>query len=138
MLSHVWLWDPINCSISGLPVLQYLPDLFRFMSTELVMLSNHLILWCSLLLLPSTFPSNQGLFQWVGSLHQVAKVLELQSSVLSRNIGLISLRNKCFDSLQTKVLSRVFSSTTIQRHQFFTQPSLWSNSHIHTWPLEKP
>ena len=41
--------------------------------------------------------------------------------------------------LQSKGLSRVFSSTTIQKHQFFgTQPSLWSNSHIHTWLLEKP
>ena len=42
-------------------------------------------------------------------------------------------------SLQSKGLSRVFSNTTVQKHQFFsTQPSLWSSSHIHTWPLEKP
>ena len=42
-------------------------------------------------------------------------------------------------SLQSKGLSRVFSNTTLQKHQFFsTQPSLWSNSHIHTWLLEKP
>ena len=42
-------------------------------------------------------------------------------------------------SLQSKGLSRVFSSTTIWKHQFFgTQPSLCSNSHIHTRPLEKP
>ena len=42
-------------------------------------------------------------------------------------------------SLQSKGLSRVFSSTTVQKHQFFsTQPSSQSNSHIHTWPLEKP
>ena len=41
--------------------------------------------------------------------------------------------------LQSKGLSRVFSSTTLQKHQFFgSQPSLWSNSHIHTWLLEKP
>ena len=41
-------------------------------------------------------------------------------------------------SLQSKGLSRVFSNTTIQKHQFFTaQYSLWSNSHIHTWLLEK-
>jgi len=40
--------------------------------------------------------------------------------------------------LQSKGLSRVFSSTTIQKHQFFgTQPCLWSNFHIHTWQLEK-
>ena len=42
-------------------------------------------------------------------------------------------------SLQSKGLSRVFSMTTIQKHEFFgSQPSLWFNSHIHTWLLEKP
>ena len=42
-------------------------------------------------------------------------------------------------SLQSKGLSSVFSNTTVQKHQFFsTQPSLYSNSHIHTWLLEKP
>ena len=42
-------------------------------------------------------------------------------------------------SLQSKGLSRVFSNTTVQKHQFFgTQPSLWFNSHIHTWLLIKP
>ena len=62
------------------------------------------------------------------------------SSVLPMNIqdwfplGLTDLI-----SLQSKGLSRVFSNTTDQKHQFFsTQLSLWSNSHIHTWLLEKP
>ena len=42
-------------------------------------------------------------------------------------------------SLQSKELSRVSSKTTVQKHQFFSaQLSLWSNSHIHTWLLEKP
>ena len=42
-------------------------------------------------------------------------------------------------SLQSKGLTGVFSSTTVQKHQFFSaQLSLWSNSHIHTWLLEKP
>ena len=42
-------------------------------------------------------------------------------------------------SLQSKGLSRVFSNTTVQNHQFFSaQPSSQSNSHIHTWPQEKP
>ena len=41
-------------------------------------------------------------------------------------------------SLQSKGLSRVFSNTTVQKHHFGAQLSLWSNSHIHTWPLEKP
>ena len=42
-------------------------------------------------------------------------------------------------SFQSKGLSRVFSNTTVQKHQFFgIQLSLWSNSHVHTWLLEKP
>ena len=42
-------------------------------------------------------------------------------------------------SLQSKGLSRDFSNTTVQKHRFFgAQFSLWSNTHIHTWPLEKP
>ena len=42
-------------------------------------------------------------------------------------------------SLQSKGLSRVFSNTTVQKHQFLgALPSLWSNSHFHTWPLERP
>ena len=42
-------------------------------------------------------------------------------------------------SLQSKGLSRVFSNLTVQKHKFFSaQPSLWSHSHIHTWPVEKP
>ena len=62
------------------------------------------------------------------------------ASVLPMNIrgwfpsGLTGL-----SSLLSKGVSRVFSSTTVQKHQFFsTQPSLWSNSHIHTWLVEKP
>ena len=53
--------------------------------------------------------------------------------------GLISFRMDWLDPLQSKGLSRVFSNTTVQKHQFFcTQPSSQSNSHIHTWPLENP
>ena len=45
----------------------------------------------------------------------------------------------CVISLLSRGLSKVFSFTTVQKHQFFSpQPSLWSNSHIHTWQLEKP
>ena len=53
--------------------------------------------------------------------------------------GLISFRMAGWISLQLKGLSRVFSNTTVQKHQFIgIQPSLWSNSCIHTWLLEKP
>ena len=85
---------------------------------------------------PPTF--NPSLFKWVGSSHQVAK-LSASTSVLPMNIqdwfplGLTGLI-----SLQSKGLSRVFTNTAVQKHQFFgAQPSLWSNSHIHTWLLEK-
>ena len=62
------------------------------------------------------------------------------ASVLPMNIqDWYPLRWTGWISLQSKGLSRVFSSTTVRKHQFFcTQPSLWSNSHIHTWLLEKP
>ena len=62
------------------------------------------------------------------------------TSVLPVNIqGWFSLGLSGFISSKSKGLSRVFSSTTVQKHQFFgTQPSLWSNSHIYTWLLEKP
>ena len=61
------------------------------------------------------------------------------ASVLPMNIqGLISFRTDWLIYLQNKGLSRVFSSTTVQKHQFFSaQPSLWSNHHISTWLLEK-
>ena len=62
------------------------------------------------------------------------------ASVLPMNIqGLFPLGWTGWISLQSKGLSVVFSNTTVQKLQFFsTQPSLWSNSHIHTWLLEKP
>ena len=61
------------------------------------------------------------------------------ASVLPMNIqDWFPLRWTGWISLQSKGLSRVFSNTIVQKHQFFiTQLSLWSNSHIHTWLLEK-
>ena len=105
--------------------------------------------WCiqpSHLLSPPTPPAlnlsqHQDLFQCVSSSPQVAKVLELQLSISPSNeySGLISFRMDGWTSLQSKGLSRVFSNTTVQTHQFFgAQLSLWSNSHNHTWLLEKP
>ena len=62
------------------------------------------------------------------------------TSILPMNIqGWFPLGLAGLMSLQSKGLSRVFSSTTVQKHQFFgAQTSLWSNSHIRTWLLEKP
>ena len=91
---------------------------------------------------PSAFnPSqHQCIFQWVSCLHQVAKVLEPQreaTSVLPVNIqGWFPLS---LFSLLSKELSRIFSSATIRKHQFFgILPSLLSSSHICTWLLERP
>ena len=69
--SHLTLCALMDSSTPGIPVLHYLP-VRKFMSIELVMLSNHLILCVPLILLPSVFRSIKG------SLHQVAKVLALQ------------------------------------------------------------
>ena len=62
------------------------------------------------------------------------------ASVLPVNIqGWFPLGLTCLISLQLKELSRAFSNTVVWKHQFFgAQPSLWSNSHIHTWLLKKP
>ena len=61
------------------------------------------------------------------------------ASVLPMNIqDWFPLGLTCWTSLQSKGLSRVFSNTTVQKHQFFSAKLfLWSNSHIHTWLLEK-
>ena len=61
------------------------------------------------------------------------------SSVLPMNIqDWFTLGWTGWISLQSKGFSRVFANTTIQKHKFFGINSLWSNSHIHTWLLEKP
>ena len=88
-----------------------------------------------------TLSQHQGLFKWVSSSHQVAKILSFNFNISPSNEhpGLISFRMDGWISLQSKGLSRVFFNTTVQKHQFFgAQLSLWSNSHIHTWLLEKP
>ena len=90
---------------------------------------------------PQSFPESQSfpatwLFtsdgQSIGTSASASVLpMNIQDWFPSRLIGLISLL--------FKGLSRVFSNTTVQKHQFFNaQPSLWSSSHIHTWLLEKP
>ena len=80
-----------------------------------------------------TFPVSQ-LFAWGG---QNTGVSASASFLPKKSQGWSSEWTGCI-SLQSKGLSRVFSNTTVQKLQFFsTQPSSQSNSHIHTWPLEK-
>ena len=82
-----------------------------------------------------SFPMNQ-LFAWGG---QSIGVSALASVLPMNNQDWSPLGWTGWTSLQSRGLSRVFSSTTVQRHQFFgSQLSSQSNSHIHTWPLEKP
>ena len=81
-----------------------------------------------------SFPMSQ-LFTWGG---QSIGVSALASVLPMKTQDWSPLEWTGWISLQSKGLSRVFSNTTVQKHQFFSaQLSLYSNSHIHTWPLEK-
>ena len=116
-------------------------SLLRFLSTESMMLSNHFILCCPLLLWPTIFPTIRVFSSESALGMRWLKYCSFSFSISPSNeySGLISFELTGLISLQTKGLSKVFSSPTIWKHQFFgTQPSLWSNSHIHTWPVEKP
>ena len=82
-----------------------------------------------------SFLMNQ-LFAWGG---QNIGVSALASFLPKKSHGWSPSEWTCWISLQSKGLSRVFSNTTVQKHQFCgAQPSSQSNFHIHTWPLEKP
>ena len=134
------LCNPMDCSTPGFPVLHYLPEFAQF----------HVLWVCDAietshsLLPPSLFAFNlsqhQGLFQsclFTSGGQSIGA--SASASVLPMNIqdwfplGLTGLI-----SLLSRGLSRVFTSTTVQKYQFFgVQPSLWSNSHNHKWLLEK-
>ena len=113
--------------------------LLRLMSIESMMPSNHLILCPHLVLLSSMFPSLR-VFSNELALHiRRPKHWSFSFSISPSNeySGLISFRIDWFHLAVHG--TPVFSSTIVQKHQFFiTQPSLWSNSHICTWLLEKP
>ena len=141
LLSRIWLfatpWAAARQGSLSFPTSQ---SSLKLISIESVMPSSHLIL-CHSLLLPSIFPgirvfSNESALcmRWPSTgLSALASFLpkNTQGWSLSEWTGWISL--------QSKGLSRVFSNTTVQKHQFFgAQLSSQSNSHIHTWPLEKP
>ena len=111
------------------------------MSIESVMPSKHLILCCPLLLLPSIFPSVRVFSKESVLRIRWPKYWSFRFSIRPSNEhqGLISFRMDWLNLLVVQGLSRVFSNTTVQKHQFFgAQLSSQSNSHIHTWPLEKP
>ena len=116
-------------------------SLLKLMSIESVMPSNHLILCCPFLLLPSVFPSIR-----IFSNESVLRIrwpkywsFRFNISPSNEHPGLISFRMDWLDLLAVQGTLKSLLQHHSLKHQFFgTQPSLWSNSHIHTRPLEKP
>ena len=134
------LCDPMDCSMPGSSVylLEFAHHSCRFSQWCYLTISSSVVLFFSW---PQSFPElgsfpMSQLFAWGG---QSIGVLA-SASVLPMNIQDWSpLEWTGWISLQSKELSRVFSNTTVQKHKFFgAQPSSQSNSHIHTWPQEKP
>ena len=134
------LCNPMNHSTPGLPVHHQLPE---FTQTQVhwvgdAIQPSHPL---SSPFPPSPNPSqHQGLFQWVNFSHEGGQNIGVSASasVLPMNTQDWSpLKWTGWISLQSKGLSRVFSNTTVQKHQFFcAQLSSQPNSHIHTWLLE--
>ena len=139
-LSCIWLFvtpQTAACQASLSSTIFW--SLLKLMSIESVMPSNHLILCHPLLLQASIFPivsvfSNESVFH----IRWPSIGVSASASVLPMKIQVwFPLGWTGWISLLSKGLSRVFSNTTVQKHQFFgAQPSLWSNSHIHMWLLE--
>ena len=112
-------------------------SLFKLISIESVMPSNHLILCCPFSSCPQSFPAS-GFFHLFASDGQ-NRSFSSSISPFNEYSGLVSFRIVWFELLVVQGLLRVFSNATVQKHQFFgTQPSLWPNSHICTWLLGKP
>ena len=133
------LCDSMDCSTPGFLSFAISWSLLKLMCIESVMPSNHLVLCHPLLHPPSIFSSIRVFSDESAPCIRWPKYWSFSFSISPSNecTGLISFR---FDWCDLAVQeTRVFSNTTIQKHQFFgAQASLWSNSHIHTWLLEKP
>ena len=133
------LRDPMDCSMPRLPVHHHL---LEFTQTH-VHRVNDAIQPSHPLSSPSppafSLSQHQGLFK-MSQLFASGIGVSASASVLPMNTqGWFPLGWTGWISLQSRGLSRVFSNTTIRKHQFFhTQPSLWSNSHILTWLRQKP
>ena len=133
------LCSPMNRSTPGLPVHHQLPEFTQIhvhRVSDAIQPSHPLLSPSPPAPNPSqhqSFPMSQ-LFAW-GS--QSTGVSALASFLPKKSQGWSPSERTGWISLQCKGLSRLFSNTTVQKHQFFgTQPSSQSNSHIHTWPLE--
>ena len=135
------LCNPMGCNTRGFPVLHHLPEFTQIqvhlVSDAIQPSHSSVVPFSCLQSFPASgsFPVNQFLASGGQSIGVSAS-----ASILPMNIqnwfplGLTNLI-----SLQSKGLSRVFSSTTVQKHHFFgVQPPLWFNSHICTWLPERP
>ena len=128
------LCDPMNCSTPGLPVHHHIPE---FTSTKSVMPSSHLIICHPLLLLPLISPSIRVFAKESTLRMRWPKYwsFSFSSFLPKKSQGWSPSEWTGWISLQSKGRSRVFSNTTVQKHQFFcAQLSSQSNSHIHTGP----
>ena len=135
-----YLW-PHGLQHARLPCLSPTPGVCSDSSIESMVPSNLLILCRPRLLPPSILPSIRVFSNESALCIKWPKYWSFIFSISASHeySGLTSFRIDWLISLQSKGLPRVLSNTTVQRHEFFSaQPSLWSNSHIHTWLLEKP
>ena len=134
------LCDPMDCSTPGFPDLCHLSEFAQTHVRWVMIPSNQLILYYPLLLLPSIFPSIRIFSNESALCIRWPKYWSFSFSKSPSNeySGLISFRMDWFELLASRGLSKVFSNTTVQKYQFFyAQLSLWYNSHIRTWLLEK-
>ena len=116
-------------------------SLLKLTSIESVMPANHLILCHPLLLLPSTFPSIKVFSSVLALCIRWPKYWSFSFSISPSNeySGLNSFRIDWFDLLAVQGTLKAFLQHHSSKHQFLSaKPSLWSNSYIHTWLLEKP
>ena len=135
------LWTPWTAARQASLSITNSQSLPKPMSIELVMSSNHLILCCPFLPPPSHFPSIRVFSNGSALRIRWSKYWSFcfNISPSSEHSGLSPLGWTSWISLQSTGLARVFSNTIVQKHQFLSiQLSLYLNSHIHTWLLEKP
>ena len=139
--SHVWLFvTPWTAARHASLSITNSQSLLKFISIESVMPSNHLVL-CHPLLLPSIFPSSRVFSNESVLCKRWPKYWSFNFNISPSNDhpGLISFRMDWLDLLAVQGTLKSLLQHHRSKHQFFgTQLSLWSNSHIHTWLLEKP
>ena len=107
----------MNCNTPGLPVLHYLPSFLKLLSVESMMPSRHLILSHPFLPLPSIPPSIRVFSNESTLCMRWPKYWSFSISPSNEHLGPISFRMDWLDLLVVQGLSRVFSNTTVQKHQ---------------------